>query len=99
MLRFYAFHHRLFGFFSASLLTVVVLDSGDLLARNEPMHWEFDINAPTKRTLRNTVKTADRREETERGEGKKGSVTRHRIDLQLNPCSLSPRRRGQGFNR
>lgn len=44
--------------FSASLirffLTVVVLDSGDLLARNEPMHWEFQIKRAYKMRARST---------------------------------------------
>lgn len=60
MLRFYAFHHRLFGF-SSLLLTVVVLDSRDLLARNKPMHWEFEIKRAYKMRVRNTVKQQNKK--------------------------------------
>lgn len=73
--------------FSASLrffLTVVVLDSGDLLARNEPMHWEFQIKRAYKMRARSTHTVKQQREKKQKGQLVSGNV-KPRIDLQLNP--------------
>lgn len=59
--------------FSASSLrffrTVVVLDSGDLLARNEPMHWEFQIKRAYKMRVRISHSKTAKRETAKRSVG------------------------------
>lgn len=99
--------------FSASLrffLTVVVLDSGDLLARNEPMHWEFQIKRAYKMRARSThthSKTA-KREKAKRSVGQwqcKASnwlAAKPFAQPRLHPHTHTDTYtlyRGQGFNR